>query len=74
MSFSGTGVHYKRWNLRASHDAKRVEAHTQRQSALASTCGAHVLNLMALCNGCTQPLQLDENTTLRAGVSDDVLL
>ena len=58
MSFSGTGVHPRRWNLRASHDAQRAEAHTQRHSALTDTCEAHALTLVALCKGCTQPLRL----------------
>jgi DNA-binding TFAR19-related protein (PDSD5 family) len=34
MSLSGTGVQNQRWNLHTSHDAQRVEANTQRHSAL----------------------------------------
>ncbi|OLP08421.1 hypothetical protein BLL52_0025 [Rhodoferax antarcticus ANT.BR] len=36
----------RRWNLRASHDAQRAEANTQRHSALTDTCEAHALTLV----------------------------
>lgn len=51
MSFSGTGVYLRRWNLRTSRDAQRAETNTQRRSALTDICKAHAFDSAATLQG-----------------------